>query len=372
MSTERCARRGLTLAATAVLLTTTACATAPMVSNGARVDTAAVGAKAPGWRVVKTIGRANTNLIGMLAADSAKDAWSVWVEGGNHALVEHWTGRAWTSVPLPATVESYVVHTIAFGASSARDFWAFGASPSTKVLRWTGARWVFQAIPSWVLRRTTSGVLDARASVFGPHNVWVFSLGLGAYAAHYNGHAWAKVRLPAVPADESATGPDDIYVLGNGDVFHWNGKNWAALFLPHIPLPGGASESDTDLSAAGPASVWLLRSISYRTTPAKSNPMHWNGKTWIAAASPTDIIGSIAPDGGGGLWADGIDLNPGGFWLLYHLTGGHWTNIGLPPGVEPHTSLGLTWIPGTRSLWATGRWFDSKGSWYAAILKYGR
>ena len=86
--------------------------------------------------------------------------------------------------------------------------------------------------------------------------------------------------------------------------------------------------------------------------------------------APTNFAGSVAPDGHGGLWADSIDANPGGFWLLDHLSGGKWTQVSLPPGVWSQSPLTLTWIPGSRSLWATGQSIGAKGS-KALILKYG-
>ena len=43
-------------------------------------------------------------------------------------------------------------------------------------------------------------------------------------------------------------------------------------------------------------------------------------------------VGSVAPDGHGGLWADTIDANPSGFWLLDHFSGGKWAQREPPVG----------------------------------------
>ena len=198
----------------------------------------------------------------------------------------------------------------------------------------------------------------------------VFSLGAGAYAAHYGGHSWAKVKLPAVPTDESTVAPDDIWALGTASALQWNGTKWTTTGLPELPLPKGATVSYSNLTAAGPNDAWLLRTISSPSRIPATTVMHWNGKSWLTAASPADIDGSIAPDGHGGLWANGIDVNPGGFWLLYHLGAGHWTTENPPAGVDNHAPEILTWIPGTRSLWATDSAFSPKG-YDGVILKYG-
>ena len=81
-------------------------------------------------------------------------------------------------------------------------------------------------------------------------------------------------------------------------------------------------------------------------------------------------VGSVAPDGHGGLWADSIDANPSGFWLLNHLSGGKWTLLSLPSGVLPQSPLALTYITGSQSLWATAQSITPQGS-KALILKYG-
>jgi len=360
----------ITLAAaalTAAALGTAACGTA-VATSAAAYQTGTV--KSPGWRVVQTIGPEKGNVSGLLAADSAKDAWSVW-SGPGLSLVERWTGSAWTRIPVPGRLAAVAGSAVAIGASSASDFWLFDTSQPAKVLRWTGARWTLQAIPSWVLRRDSSGTITATTAVFGPRDVWVFSLGTGGYAARYNGHAWAKVRLPAAPLGVSAVAPDDIWALSASisSVMHWNGKKWAAVGLPLLPLPSGAKVSYSSLTAAGPADAWLVRTISLPSRLPATTVMHWNGRSWLTVGGPADIVGSMAPDGNGGLWADGIDINPGGFWFLYHLAGGHWKQY-TPPGVDTHSPTPLTRIPGTRSLWAAGSAFTSKG-FYGVLLKDG-
>ncbi len=353
-----------------------AAATLGTAACGTAVATSAVayqvsGAAAPGWRAVQTIGPATGNVSGLLTADSAKDAWSVW-SGPGVTLVERSAGGAWSRIKVPGKLGADVASAVAIGASSASDFWLFDTHDATAALRWTGARWTLQPVPSWVLRRDSSGAVTVVSAVFAPRDVWVFSLGAGAYAARYNGHVWAKVKLPAAPLGVSAVAPGDIWAYSSSisSVMHWNGKKWSAVGLPLLPLPSGAQVSYSSLTATGPADAWLVRTISLPARLPDTAVMHWNGRSWLTTAGPADIVGSMAPDGNGGLWADGIDINPGGFWNLYHLAGGHWTEY-TPPDVNTHAPTPLTHIPGTRSLWATGSAFGPRG-FSGVILKYGR
>lgn len=365
MRTDRYSRRGLAVAAVAALLTTAACTAAAAAPVAATSSAAAV----PGWRVVKMIGPDRNNVSGLLTSDSARDAWSVWT-GSGPAVVLHSTGSAWASVPVPAKLNGYVPSAVAIGASSATDFWLFGTYRSTEALRWTGRTWVLRAIPSWVLRKA-GGTVTATAAVFGPGNVWVFSVGAGSYAAHYNGRTWAKVPMPEVPADVSVAGSAGVWALGVEYAMHWTGASWATIRLPVFPLPFGDYATYGDLTAADARNAWMVVSIYNSSHSLVSTvPAYWTGTTWQLLTSPADILGTMAPDGGGGLWADGIDINPGGFWLLYHQVGGRWTSGQAPPGVDVHSPTPLTRIPGTRSLWATGTASGPKGN-YGVILKYG-
>jgi hypothetical protein len=269
-------------------------------------------------------------------------------------------------------MDAYVRSAVAIGASSASDVWVFGTHPATRALHWNGAKWRLKPIPSWVLRRSP-GTVTATTAVFGPANVWVFSLGTGAFAAHYNGHTWAKVKLPAVAFGVSAAAPGDIWALSPAISFvmHWNGTKWVKVGLPLLPLPAGAKVSYSNIVAVGPNDAWLMRTITFpKSNVPATNMMHWNGKAWLTVASPADIVGSLVTDGHGGLWADGIDINPGGFWNIYHLADGHWTEAKLPSIVFDHSPEELTWIPGTRSEWATGTGFGDKGT-FGLILKFG-
>lgn len=337
-------------------------------------------AKNQGWQVIAKIGPFNKQVTGTLGEDSPKVAWSVWA-GQGFTAVDRWNGTAWKQVAVPAALTPYVGSAVAFDSGTGANFWLFDSYRPTEAVRYTGTGWTLQKIPSWALRKQSGGGgYDVTAAAWGTDDLWVFSLGAGAYAAHYNGHAWAKIKLPETPVAVAADATDDIWALGSNEIMHrtpYSGV-WHTVKFPAPPpvgLPAGTL-SYQDLTADLPSDVWLVGQVTApagATAGALKNTwfvQHWNGKSWGFYSGPTNFAGSVAPDGSGGLWADGINANPSGFWLLYHLSGGHWTSVSLPSGVMPQSPLTLTGIRGSKSLWATAQSISAQGS-KALILKYG-
>jgi hypothetical protein len=346
--------------------------TGPTGSTRGGASTAATAtAKFPGWRVVATFGPAHgVPVTGSVTAASATVAWSVWT-GHGYSAVARWTGKAWVRVPLPAKLAPYAHAAVAFGGDSGSDFWLFSAYRTTQALRWTGKSWRLQPIPSWVMPKPSSG---ASAVVFSVDNVWVFNHGAGAFGAHYNGRAWMKVKLPDTPVAVTGLTPGDIYVLGKNSVLRWTGSTWRTIGgMPPVSIPVGGTFTADAFTASAPADAWLAASAYDKAGNLLGRFLfHWNGKSWATAARPADIIGALAPDGAGGLWASGLHTgNPGGFWYLYHLTGGRWAQLNPPVPVFNHEQQYLTWIPGTRSLWGVATGFTATSTFDTVLLKYG-
>jgi D-amino-acid oxidase len=148
-----------------------------------------------------------------VAADGPADAWAVGVcgaDGGTHdfvgqvptGFVEHWDGRRWSRVAVPASGEYDVVQAASrqdvWVASLAGDPWAAGQSGSpaampggANVIHWNGRSW---AVAQRGLARSAS--VYALAAAAG--NAWALGYLHGATTVlHWTGAAWRPVAGPA-------------------------------------------------------------------------------------------------------------------------------------------------------------------------------
>lgn len=379
-------RRAMTLVGAAALIL--AVAVAP-----------ALGASTPGWRVVQTIGSSSdATYMSLFAVSGKSNAWSTWGScgpcGGSGPVqkygAERWNGSTWKPVTVPSSLTGGTQAIVAVGTSATADTWLFTAQQSA---RWNGHAWSVRTLPSWVVRGNLSGETDVTPAVFGPSDVWVFSLGIDslakhppAFAARYNGHTWAKVKLPAVPSTVAAVSRNDIWVLGirpNGTapLMHWNGRSWRTLAVPKATdVPAHATEFVRDLAAAGPRAVWLQRDVEQGTAGARTlYLLHWNGRRWqrVYLHYPTSSVDYLAQDGHGGIWIVANGPKPRYRWYLYHRSSsGRWTRQAVPAtkGTTLQELDGLSWIPGTTSMWADGQVLvpNSSEGVIGAIWKYGK
>ncbi len=376
-----------------------------VIGAGALATAAAIvpasGASSPAWRVVKTFGPAEGVWSDTFAVSGASDAWSTWAackscSGSNPVnlfYVEHSAGTSWKPVRVPAGLEHYAENSVAIGASSYQNAWLFdpAAKPGERAhaLRWNGHKWHVQPIPAWAVHLNLSGTYDIAPTVFGPRSVWVFSSGIDAftnpdhYVARYNGRTWTKLQMPAVPSQVSVLSEHDIWVLGytiaaksKPILMHWNGKHWRTVAMPKVRVPANATEFPADPVALGPADVWVQQVIERGLQGAATlYLLHWNGRSWHRVANPSNMssVAYMTQDGHGGIWLAANGLKPQYRWYLYHLNG-KWTRESVPAakGTTVLDLIGLSWIPGTRSVWATGNMAQpgTNGGIFGAILKH--
>lgn len=347
----------------------------------------AAGAALPshGWRIVATVGDAtHGELPGFFTAPAADDAFSSWkcvacsVSHRGQNFIEHWNGHSWRqTIPLPVPL-NYPRSLIAIGASSASNLWAFSSTRTAGV--WNGSRWRLLSLPAWVLRPTRIGEPFGQAAVFAPNDVWVFSIGATSQptlAAHYFHGSWLKVSLPGAPIQVSSVAPNDIWVVGllatkpAWLAMHWDGSAWRALTLPKVRIPPGDS-AGYSIVATGSRDVWLARQVGVFRHTVSASLLHWNGR-WhvIKAPSSIDSFGPMSQDGHGGLWMQAQHgFYPSAHLFLYHYGGG-WSRQAIPTRPAATTNLAtITWIPGTRSLWAAGALFATSSE-TGDILKFG-
>jgi hypothetical protein len=346
-------------------------------------------AASPGWRIVTTIGSASQGeLLGSpVVATSPGNAFATWqcsscsVATRNRNFITHWNGRSWQRIALPAPL-NFPRSLISMGASSASNLWVITSAGRAGI--WNGSKWSLRSIPRWALIRERNGDLGGEISVLGPGNAWIFST--HALAAHFFHGAWHKVHLPAVFFGARCTvlGPNDIWglavttkSLSTGKLvfttMHWNGSAWHTMALPAVQIPSGSLPIYI-LTATGPRSVWVSRTISSQHGSSAAL-LHWTG-SWHTIKPPagTSVLSVPASDGSGGVWAVG-DRGSGqnSVTSFYHYGGGHWSHRAIPakPGLSNFADI-LTSIPGTRSLWASGQLTNHNDSIeFGDIMKFG-
>jgi len=130
------------------------------------------------------------------------------------------------------------------------------------------------------------------------------------------------------------SGPDDVIVVGEGDVIRKDGDNWyqSSVAAP-IPLHSVWGNGRDDVFAVG-------SSVTTDTDPSLGALVHWDGIRWSTLWSDPDLSGS-------GVWAGGPDdvFVAGGFsGGLYHWDGAVMSKV--DTGTGP-TQLVDVW--GTRS-----------------------
>jgi hypothetical protein len=354
-----------------------------------------------GWRSFARVSvKGDVALLTGVDAVAKGDAWAV---GGAATttrltkpvgIIEHWTGKSWRRVSLPATVaKTWNRYTgLSFpvvGASSATNVWAFSqnfgqSNGANGYLRLNGRKWTAGTLPG---TRPTSGhiVFITGTRVISTKDVWVFGgklipsstlTSFTPYAAQYNGHKWTTKSIPGAGAvvDVSEISAGNMWAaigtpllfVGAGaggstpSVDHWNGKTWAAAPVQptSTELPAGAN-LDSILAAKG-GKVWIGGGASNAkggTTEfaAELSSSAWTATTLPATASANDYaLTSMAPDGHGGIWAaaGGVAVTKVRIW---HLTGGTWTGPSTPAfGSSQRTLFQLAAVPGTSSVWGVG------------------
>jgi hypothetical protein len=349
-----------------------------------------------GWRSVARVSvKGDETLLTGVDAVAKGDAWAVGGAETSKAskpvgIIEHWTGRSWRQVTLPAAVAKKwnpsALSLPVVGASSARNVWAFGENfaggASYSYVRLNGRTWTFGTLPGTSVASGNLVVVTA-TRVISSKDVWVFGGKLKAsasnpsfapYAAQYNGHKWTS---RSVPGDGAIVGISEISAgniwaaLGTPEldaaeglapttapaVDHWNGKAWAAASVQPTGLTKGAT-LDSILAAKG-GQVWIGGGEPNTKGGTTEFAAELTGSTWTATTLPARAsandyaLTSMTPDGHGGIWAaaGGVAVTKVRLW---HLTGGTWTSSTPAFGSSQRTLFQLAAVPGSSSVWGVG------------------
>jgi hypothetical protein len=352
----------------------------------------ASGATPPSWRVVTNVATttAAEGWTTRFAVTGAGDAWSAWTArdssgAGTGFVVQHWTGKNWVSANVSASQTPLGEASVALAAGSGTDAWIIDAPGSkfARVLRWNGTTWVAWAIPPWALIWNESDVYRTVPVIFGPRDVWIFNLGPGGQgmrASRYNGRKWTVQDYAGIPDQVSIDSRTDIWALGTTfkrvtrtttsyGLMRWNGRRWLTIQFSRAVLPG--QDYVKYLVATGPKDVWV--SVD-SPGPVTQHLLHWDGRSLTQAAIPAQIqtVYGMTKDGHGGFWVYGTGPAPSNTWYFADRNGGKWTVQSVPTddGLVASAVTGISWIPGTRSVWATAEYPGSEGT-IGAILKFG-
>jgi hypothetical protein len=269
-----------------------------------------------GWRVVPSAneGHSDNDLRGVTAI-SAHDAWAVGlyvhgVTGSNTPLTEHWDGEAWSIVP--ATPPALAGSLLAVDATSSADVWAVGSSitelqtSAAMAVHWDGEAWEVVDVPSPPGGEFVGTVLTDVVAI-APDDAWavgywslVTDQPPSPLIEHWDGTAWEVVENPPLETwselqGVSATGPDDIWAVGNTEVpvgpdlveraliEHWDGTGWSVVRTPFVSRRHPFTLDGVD--AGGEQDAWAVGNVT-RGGSVVNLALHWDGERWRRVDTP--------------------------------------------------------------------------------------
>jgi len=251
------------------------------------------------------------NVLFGVATLSRASAWAVGYDLANvspvayhRALIEHWNGSTWRVVPTPRAGPS---DSDLWGvtALSATNAWAVGnENIGTFLFRplvehWTGHAWTLVPVPSPPLTGVGASLFGIAAT--SPRNIWAvgnYDTGTRVHRfqpliEHYDGAHWALVPVSTPGSAQLSRiflrSPTDGWAVGIRGAFphtqalieHWNGHHWAPVPSPVIPGSGLA-----DVLALTPHRAWAVGSYSPRNGVTRTLIEQWNGHAWTRTPSP--------------------------------------------------------------------------------------
>jgi hypothetical protein len=367
-----------------------------------------------GWRTNTTVAvRGSQTLLTNVTASSPADAWAVGFSGKDkstsvpQSVIRRWTGKAWRTVTLPAKVARAWARTApldsSVGAASARSVWVFG-SFNGSYLRLSGSRWSIGRLPGAGSASSGTLVFVDVVKVFSSTDVWAFGerdLASGSvepYAAQYNGHKWSMATVPGSGAITAvaAVSARDIWAVESPDssgllastatrsalaaspaarsaaatlraassaatapvVLQWTSKS--GIWKDAAKQPTLAATDQLVSAVAEPGGhVWFGGSASNSANGTSPLTAEWTGTSWSVkdlpgkASSADWELGSMAPDGTGGIWAL-AENNASGAERIWHLHGTTWAQARPAFGKHAWILEALAVVPGTHSVWAVG------------------
>ena len=155
-----------------------------------------------------------------------------------HAFGEHWNGRAWAVITVPAPAgDDTRLHAVT--AATVDGLWAVGSDANHSLIEQSstgGVGWSLVASPAgepagacWTRSPPSQPPTSGRSA----------TPALETLIENWNGTAWSVVR--GAPVSGSLTGvagssPSDVWAVGRSGsqplVEHWNGTAWSVVTQP--------------------------------------------------------------------------------------------------------------------------------------------
>ena len=207
--------------------------------------------------------------------------------------------------------------------------------------------------------------------VAGANDVWAIGNG---QLFHYDGSGWTLAALPEAQRGVIAlwgASPTQIWAVGSDRIYTYNGTSWTVQTAPSTggDLATIHGSSPTDIWAVGDngaavhfdGAAWTRRGIggSFSETVWVAGPMDawlagtfdfkkWNGASWVDLDSETDHYRAVGIWGfsKNDLWVSGEDN------AFIHSNGSTWTRYEFDDEVfEEYADL---WGPAPNDIWAVG------------------
>ncbi|MFF7768899.1 hypothetical protein ACFZC7_20570 [Streptomyces massasporeus] len=314
----------------------------------------------------------------------------------------------WSALPVPAATPPVTVFDLA--ARGPGEAWATGYEqaadgPRPMLYRWDGTAWArdtgfpgagepgllgkvqFVGEEVWIFhdRRGTGEPL--RRSAAG----WSSGSRDGAQVLlRRDGNDWRDVPVPpGAVYGLHILAADDVWAAGATDsgaaVAHWDGQAWQQTVVDGFPRSAVGS-----VLAVSPTEVWAGGTAGFVGGPV-GRPIppllvRWNGQAWNRVSVPADFgsVTSLTPTASGSLaWVSVVrsqrwgppgstpPLVPGPDFLAWNE--GSFTEYGEPAvaGEGDSSMLRLTPVPGTATVWSTGRADGPEGTFAPRILRFG-
>jgi hypothetical protein len=306
-------------------------------------------APAPGWHVVLSGLQATLLCAWGTAPDNVFTVGGP-LGNGTPSVMLHYDGAAWTDLAPGGTETFWWTN-----GTSPTDVWAVGEHG--RIVHFDGAKLTEQA------SGTTATLYGVWAA--SPSDVWAVGgtpgAGSGApndVALHFDGTGWTAASPPQLLGlaffKVWGSGPDDVYVVGEGGtVWHRRGTQWTLESSPPV-----AQGTLLTVNGCGPGEIYAV---------GGRDVLRSDGSTWtrlpVSDALENDVNGVSCG-------APGRVVLVGGGGLKERLANGQWAD---DFEQDPHSDLHGAWADPAGGYWAAGGDFVTgpvDGGARAGLLAY--